>query len=88
MNEEQLREVLEFYQDLGIKQISLLLNMSDQSELKRAEWLGTIAAWHIRYRNDSETGRAVLERVISEFPETPQALVARRRLRLMGASQT
>lgn len=74
--------------DLGIEQISLLLNMPDQAELKRAEWLGTIAAWHIRYRNDSETGRAVLERVISEFPETPQALVARRRLRLMGASQT
>jgi hypothetical protein len=70
--------------DLGIEQISLLLNMPDQPELKRAEWLGTIAAWHIRYRNDAEAGRAVLERIIEQFPETPQALVARRRLRLMG----
>ena len=74
--------------DLGIEQISLLLNMPDQPELKRAEWLGTIAAWHIRYRNDPETGRAILERVIAEYPQSPQALVARRRLRLMGASQT
>jgi hypothetical protein len=70
--------------DLGIEQISLLLNMPDQPELKRAEWLGTIAAWHIRYRNDLEAGRAVLERIIEQFPETPQALVARRRLRLMS----
>jgi hypothetical protein len=72
--------------DHGIEQINLLLNMPDQPELKRAEWLGTIAAWHIRYRNDPESGRATLERVINEFPESPQALVARRRLRLMGES--
>jgi hypothetical protein len=71
--------------DMGIEQITLLLNMPDQTELKYAEWLGTIAAWHIRYRNDPETGRAVLERIVTQFPETPQALVARRRLRLMGA---
>jgi len=74
--------------DLGIEQIALLMNMPDQTELKRAEWLGTIAAWHIRYRNDAETGRVLLERIISEFPESPQALVARRRLRLMGVSQS
>ena len=34
-----------------------------------------------------ETGRGVLERVIREFPNSPQALVARRRIRLMGYSQ-
>jgi hypothetical protein len=74
--------------DAGIEQITLLLNMPDQTELKRAEWLGTIAAWHIRYRSDPDTGRSVLERIIQEYPETPQALVARRRLRLMGTSAT
>jgi hypothetical protein len=82
-----LTEMLE-KPELGIEQINLLLSMPDQTELKRAEWLGTIAAWHIRYRNDAETGRGFLERVIREFPESPQALVARRRLRLMGASST
>lgn len=69
--------------ELGIEQMTLLLNMSDQPELKRAEWLATIAAWHLRYRQDPETGRNILERVVREFPNSPQALVARRRIRLM-----
>jgi hypothetical protein len=73
--------------DLGIEQILLLLNMPDQTQEKRAEWLGMTAAWHIRYRHDPDTGRGVLERVIQEFPNSPQALVARRRIRLMGYSQ-
>jgi hypothetical protein len=71
--------------DLGIEQMTLLLNMPEQPEPKRAEWLGTIAAWHIRYRRDPDTGRNVLERVVREFPNSPQALVARRRIRLMDA---
>lgn len=69
--------------DLGIEQITLLLNMPEQTEAKRAEWLGTIAAWHLRYRQDPDTGRNILERVVREFPNSPQALVARRRIRLM-----
>jgi hypothetical protein len=68
----------------GIEQLALLLEMPDQTEHKRAEWLGTIAAWHIRYRNDPESGRIALERLVTEFPKTPQALVAQRRIRLMG----
>lgn len=71
--------------DLGIEQMTLLLNMPEQPEAKRAEWLGTIAAWHIRYKQDPDTGRNVLERVVHEFPNSPQALVARRRIRLMDA---
>jgi hypothetical protein len=69
--------------DLGIEQLTLLLNMPDQSEAKRAEWLGTIGAWHIRYKQDPDTGRNVLERVVREFPNSPQALAARRRIRLI-----
>jgi len=71
--------------DLGIEQMTLLLNMPEQTEAKRAEWLGTIAAWHLRYRQDPDTGRNFLERVVHEFPNTPQALVARRRIRLLDA---
>lgn len=74
-----------FKPDLGIEQITLLLNMPDQPDAKRADWLGTIAAWHIRYKQDPDTGRNVLERVVREFPNSPQALAARRRIRLIDA---
>ena len=73
--------------ELGIQQVELLLGIPDRTDLERAEWLGTIAAWHIRYRSDPDSGRAVLERIVNEYPETPQALVARRRLRLMSTAQ-
>jgi hypothetical protein len=70
--------------DLGIEQITLLLNMPQQSDMKRAEWLSMTAVWHIRYREDVDTGRSVLERVVREFPQTPQALAARRRIHLLA----
>jgi len=69
--------------DLGIEQLTLLLNMPDQENARRAEWLSTMAAWHIRYRGDSESGLHLLERVVLEFPNTPQALAARRRIHLL-----
>jgi tetratricopeptide (TPR) repeat protein len=69
--------------DMAIEQITLLLNMPEQENARRAEWLGLIAAWHIKYRQDVETGRRILERVLEEFPHTPQALAARRRIQLL-----
>jgi len=69
--------------DLGLEQLTLLLNMPDQSELKRADWLGLVAAWHIKFKHDPITGRKFLERLLHEFPETPQAFAARRRLELL-----
>jgi hypothetical protein len=69
--------------DLGIEQLMLLLDMPDQPEARKAEWLGLAAAWHIRYRRDLDTGRKLLERLIEGFPHTPQALAARRRVRLL-----
>ncbi len=71
--------------DLGIEQVTLLLDLPDQPDLRRAEWLGLVAAWHIRHRHDSEAGRQTLERLIREFPKTPQAIAARRRLQLLDA---
>lgn len=70
--------------DLGIEQIHLLLGLPDKPETTRAEWLGLIAAWNIKYRDDPETGRFILERILEEFPNTPQALAARRRLQLLA----
>jgi hypothetical protein len=67
---------------LGIEQIDLLLAMPEQPERKRAEWLSLSAAWYFKYRQDPTNGRKVLERLVREFPQTPQALAARRRLEL------
>jgi hypothetical protein len=69
--------------DRGIEQLTLLLNMAEQSDSKRAEWLGLTAAWHLKYRHDPESARLVLEQVIRDFPGTPQAFSARRRLELL-----
>jgi hypothetical protein len=68
----------------ALEQIVLLLNIPDQPDSKRAEWLGLTAAWHMRHRQDFESAQKVLERLVREFPQTPQALAARRRLRNMG----
>ena len=69
--------------ELGIEQIELLFEMPDRSEAERAEWLGLVAAWQIKYRNDLDSARMCLERLRREFPGTPQALAARRRLELL-----
>ena len=73
--------------DQGIEQITLLLEMPDQPEARRAEWCGLVAAWHLRYQHDFDAARPVLERLVREFPQTPQALAARRRLQLMDREQ-
>jgi hypothetical protein len=69
--------------DLGIEQLNLLLDMPDQPEARRAEWLGLTAAWHLKYLQDAGAARNVLERLVREFPHTPQALSARRRLQVI-----
>ena len=71
--------------DHGIEQVTLLLDMPDQPDVRRAEWLGLIAAWHIRYRQDADAGRQTLERLLREFPKSPQAFAARRRLQLLDS---
>jgi hypothetical protein len=71
--------------DLGIEQVTLLLELPDQPDTRRAEWLGIIAAWQIKYRQDADAGRKTLERLLREFPHTPQAFAARRRLQLLDA---
>src|SRR5262249_34976845 len=72
---EQLRQP-----DQAIEQLALLLNLPDQPDMKRAEWLALTATWHLHYRRDEHTGRRALERLIQEFPESPLAFAARRRL--------
>jgi len=69
--------------DLALEQLNLLIGMPDQPASKRAEWLALVAAWQIKYRHDAVAAKALLERIVREFPQTPQALAARRRLELM-----
>ena len=69
--------------DAAIDQLTLLLDLPGQPELKRAEWFGLIAAWHLRYRKDPESARWILERILRDFPNTPHAMMARRRIQLM-----
>lgn len=71
--------------DLAIEQIELLLGVANQPDGKRAEWLGLIAAWQLRHRHDPTAARAVLQRLIQEFPNTAQAFAAQRRLNLVNA---
>ncbi|MBI3849809.1 MAG: tetratricopeptide repeat protein [Verrucomicrobia bacterium] len=73
--------------DLAVEQLELLSAMPDQPARKLAEWLSLMAAWQIRYRPGSDTGRKLLERVIREFPQSPQAFAAQRRLNLMDVEQ-
>jgi hypothetical protein len=71
--------------DHGLEQIRLLLNMPDQPDAKRAEWLGLTAAWHVRYRHDFESARHALERIVQEFPGSAQAFASRRRLEALAS---
>lgn len=64
----------------AIDQLTLLLNLPDSSESKRAEWLSLAATWHIRYLQDNETARKLYQRIIREFPQSTEAAFARRRL--------
>ncbi len=70
--------------DLAIEQIELLLGMPAQADAKRADWLSLIAAWHLRLRQDATAARAILLRVINDFPNTTQAFAAQRRLNLLN----
>lgn len=72
--------------ELGLEQLELLLGMTEPSAPQRAVWLSLMGAWHLKYRHDSQAAQPVLERLIRDFPETPEAFAARRRLEQLKAS--
>ncbi len=69
--------------DLAVEQMELLVGMPDQPPAKVVGWLAQIAAWHIQRRHDWPAGRARLEQLIREHPQSPQAFAAQRRINLM-----
>jgi len=74
---EQLREV-----DLAVEQIELLMGMPEQGEGNTPRWLALIASWEIKYRQNWSAARPLLERLVHEYPNSPQAFTAQRRLLL------
>jgi len=73
--------------ELAIEQLDLLLAMPDQPVRKSAEWLARSAAWQMKHRHDPAAARVRLERLVREFPQTPQAFAAQRRLNLMEVDE-
>ena len=68
---------------LAVEQIELLMDMPQQPPEKLAAWLGLLAAWQIKYRGDADAARKLLQKLVHEFPHSPQAFAAQRRLSLM-----
>ena len=71
--------------DVAIEQLELLVQMSDQIEAKRAEWLSMIATWQMKLQQNESASLETLERIVREFPHTPQAFAAHRRISLHKA---
>ena len=71
----------------GLDQLTLLQNLPDQPDLKRAEWLALAAAWRLDLLQDPDTARKLLERLIREFPQCPQAFTAKRRLKALDLQE-
>src|SRR6185503_8769282 len=69
--------------DLAVEQLDLLLAMPDQPAPKSAEWLARSAAWQMKYRRDPGAARVRLEKLVREFPQSPQAFAAQRQLNMM-----
>lgn len=71
--------------DRAIEQLESLVNLGDQPDAKRAEWLSLIATWQWKLQQDEAASLQTLARVVAEFPTTPQAFAAQRRISLHQA---
>ncbi len=70
---------------VAIEQLELLVQMPDQPDTKRAEWLSLAATWQSNLQQDQPASLETLERIVREFPHTPQAFAAHRRISLHKA---
>ena len=70
--------------NLAMEQLELLIGMPGQLSGKVPEWLALMAGWQIQHGGNGDEARKILERLIREFPQSPQAFAAQRRLSLMN----
>jgi hypothetical protein len=73
----------------GIEQIQTLLQIPEATAAQKAVWLGCIAGWHLQIARDRESARWVLEELVRDYPDSPEAKFGARRLKEFaeGASQ-
>jgi len=71
--------------EVAIEQLELLVQMPDQIDARRAEWLSLMATWQLKLRQDEPGSMETLERIVREFPHTPQAFAAHRKISLLRA---
>ncbi|MBM3882892.1 MAG: hypothetical protein FJ387_24745 [Verrucomicrobia bacterium] len=73
--------------EVAIAQLELLMELPDQPPGRRAQWLSLMAAWRLRRLHDPQGARPLLERLVREFGQTPQAFAAQRRLNLLATEE-
>jgi hypothetical protein len=73
--------------DKGIEQLTLLLNLPEQSPAKKSEWISLIAAWHLHRRQDIPAARLWLRRLLRDYPDSLQAPAAKRWLERLEADE-
>lgn len=72
----------------GISHLDILLRRTDEEPSKKAEWLGLLAAWEFKYRNDPLRGVECLQRLVDEYPGTAPAFAAKTRLEKLRRQQS
>ncbi len=65
---------------VGVEQLDLLLALPTPADSQKAAWLLLQAAWQLEGLNDRATGEKTLRRLVKEFPKSPQAFSAQRKL--------
>jgi TolA-binding protein len=68
---------------VGIEQLDLLLALPSPADTQKAAWLLLQAAWQLESLGDRAAGEKTLRRLVQEFPKSPQAFSAQRKLRRM-----
>ena len=66
--------------DLAMEQMRLLLGMGKPSPSDAIGWLARMAQWQLRYKQDSGAAQELLEELIHQYPQAPQAFEAQARL--------
>ena len=72
--------------DLALEQLELLVGMTDQTPEKAASYLARMAAWQVKYRGGAEAARETLNRLVRDYPRSPQAFAAQKELIMMNMS--
>jgi len=68
---------------VGIEQLRLMINMPEAFGERAAKWLAQIATWERRLNKNETKFRALLNEIIRAYPNTTQAVAARRQLRVL-----